>query len=340
MKSYKQALFFQSGSIGDFLMSVYFAENLHESGVAKEVVIFLPRNGKFLSGFVESYPYIRVVEFSRIMALFVLLRYISFRSLVFLQPTLGKLPLRLKFFAWAMSRLPGSVLIGFQDAGPFCKALYSVMLEYDTGKPFLETIKTALRALSIQKISEPGLKVSEDKKVFEKLNVKKPYIFFHPLGFTEKRSFGKDDAAHFIRAILEKHSEWNIIISGSESERQKFEDIAKLSGWESQVIFATGLSVKELASLILGAKLYVGVDTGITHLASLLGALVLCVAHNGTIHWLPFYGARTQVLYRFREDEEAHEGIEYLEKHRSADIKPFGKVPEDAVEKTVFKMLS
>lgn len=321
-------------------MAVFFAENLYESGVVGEAVIFVPRGERFLKGFIDSYPFIRVKPVSRLSAFFVAILHTLPGILVVLPPTPGQLPLRVKFLAWLISRLPGSFLVGFQDKGWFCRGLYSLALPYDTNKPFLETIRRVLDKLGADSAKNPVLRFMPKPEVFGCYGVIAPYIFFHPCGSSKKRSFSKEEATHLIQTIFNAVPECQILISGSLPERVFLEAIAQGSGHRVNISLMVDASARELATLIKSAKLFIGVDTGITHLACFLGAPTLCVAHEGTANWLPFYNSRARILYRLAEDAQAHEGREYLETRRKGNNKPFGRVPEAAVTAVVREMLA
>lgn len=339
LKKYKRAILFQNGSIGDFLMAIFLAENLYRSGVVKEAIIFVPREERFLGGFVEAYPFIRVVRISRAAAVFMAVRCLSPKTLIVLPPTPGMLPLRAKFLAWAMSRFPGSFLVGFQDKGSFCHTLYSLALPYDTNKTFLETMQEMLGKLGADGAKNPDLRLIPAPETLGAYGAILPYIFFHPRGSSEKRSFTKEEAVNLIQSIFDAAPNAHILISGSLSEHDFLEVVALESGNRARISLVVDASARELATLIQGAKLFIGVDTGISHLASFLGVRTLCVAHNGTANWLPFYNPHTRVLYRLAEDTEAHEGREYLEARRKGELKPFGRVPESAIAKVVREML-
>jgi ADP-heptose:LPS heptosyltransferase len=101
---------------------------------------------------------------------------------------------------------------------------------------------------------------------------------------------------------------------------------------KDRIITAVGYSAQEIAALIQSAELYLGIDTGISHLACFLQARVIVVAHSGTAtNWLPFYCPSATVLYRLEEETAVHEGREYLDAHRRGRTKPFGAVSTNAI---------
>ena len=59
---YKNLIYFQNGSIGDFLMTIFFLENIHLNDNSLVLNVVVPKNFYFLQQFLEKYPYINLEE--------------------------------------------------------------------------------------------------------------------------------------------------------------------------------------------------------------------------------------------------------------------------------------
>ena len=95
--------------------------------------------------------------------------------------------------------------------------------------------------------------------------------------------------------LLEKYPQKKIVLSGSREEAvslKKYIDVDT-----QRVICVAGkATVTELICMLKENFLYVGNDTGITHLACMLGVRSIVFAHAGTTKmWLPIYGTYTDV---------------------------------------------
>lgn len=324
---HKGAVLFGSGSIGDFLMFIYLSEMLMRSGSLERITMLVPRNARFLSGLLHEYPYISLAEVSRFKGWGRFCTMLGRPNLVILHPTLGRIPLRVKILAWLLSRTEGSELIGFQDAGPLC-SLYSKTLSYTTDKPYIDTVRDLARAAGSDADRQPPrLRFSPCPDVLETHGLLgKKYVVFHPGASNPRRMFTIDAGAELVAFIRKEYPEMYVVLSGGADESECIRDIMEKAGQE-RVVVAVGTSAKDLASLIQGARLFIGTDTGITHLACFLGAKVLQAAHHGTANWLTFYAQRATVLYRLANEEETHTGEEYLQKHAKGVLRPFGAVP-------------
>jgi ADP-heptose:LPS heptosyltransferase len=337
-----RVVLFQNGSIGDFLMAVYEGEQLYESGVATDVRIVVPRLGSFLQGFVQAYPYICVMEVSR-RAPFTALKLLPLafsRLIAVVPPTVGRHPVLLKSIAWMLTRMPGSRLVGFADRDVRLQSSYDLLLKYDTMAPFIETVHSLLAALGASPSSEaPRLMIEGDPDARSRISLPAvPYVFFHPRGSSEKRSFSAEDATTVSNAVLAR-PDLQVVLSGSAQERFWLEQVRAASREPARIHISAGMNAAQLTDLIRNATLYIGVDTGITHLACFLGARVLVAAHKGTANWLPYYHSGARIIYRLEEDAVAHEDQAYLAAHRDGRLKPFGNVSAEAITAAVGKML-
>ena len=333
-KRFESAILFQNGAIGDFLMAIFLAELLQKSAYVDHVTIVVPRNLNFLKGLIRTYPYISAIEVSRRRGWVQLLKIIRQPCLVILQPTLGEIPLRVKILGWLISRSYGSEFVGFQDKSPVCKALYSKTLVYETDRLYSENIQNIVRSLGAPVLVQaPQLKLTPCLEHIKECGLyQRRYMVFHPGASIRKRSFTAQAVRGVITYVLDKNPEMHVVLSGSGADKRWIEEIRNGIQIKDRIITAIGCSLHKIAALIQSADLYLGIDTGITHLACFLRARVIVAAHSGTAtNWLPFYCPTATVLYRLEEEEEVHQDKAYLDARRRGRVKPFGMVPMNAI---------
>ena len=336
---------FHNGGVGDFLMFIFLAQQLWKSGAASHILIIVPRMGKFLQGFLAQYPYLSLVETSlrHPLGLWNLLSAAGTSTTVIIHPTIGRIPMRLKLFAWLITRARGSRLIGFQDQGLFCQMLYTHVVAYNTNQLYSDTMRDVARlAVGVADEAPPRLKFMPHPQVKERFGlVDTQYVVFHPgAGMSgRKRAFETGAAVEIIQYILKRYPRLSLILSGGSDERSEVERIAAAVG-NPRVTPAISTSAGELATLIQGSRFYIGGDTGPTHLACFLGARVIEVAHRATAHWLAFYHPGATVLYRLVGEEKVHTDAEYFKRHAPGVLRPFGEVPAAAVCEAIERELS
>jgi hypothetical protein len=343
-KPQRQYVLFHNGGLGDFLMFVFLAEQLHAGGKAAHVTIVVPRTATFLSGFVRSYPYLAVVEASlRSPVGFARLLSCALRqTTAVIHPTLGSIPPFVKLFAWLLTRMPGSSLVGFRDMGGLTNLLYTKTLHYDTTKNYADTIRELAEVAGGRPdLNPPRLTFASAPGYLERYGLPKGgYVFFHPgAGMSaRKRSFATDDAVEIIRHLLAHHPGLRVVLSGGPDEKKWVEELAAMVG-DVRVVPLVAAPAEVLATLIQNARLYIGGDTGVTHLACFVGAKVLEVAHNATANWLCFYCPGASVLYRLAQEESVRSDPTYLAAHAKGALRPFAVIPATAVREEITRSL-
>lgn len=342
MKKYTKAILFQNAGVGDFLMALFLAEQLKEQSITDDVRIVVHKGAGFLRGFMGEYPYVSLLEVSlrRPKSLLSLLSLFDARNLVVLPPTIGKFQLKTKFLAWLLAK-PTGTLVGFQDSGALCEALYTKNIPYNIRQRFDTSILDIVRALGISGVHTPArLHIHAEDSIVDQLGLTgKKYVYLHPRGGSERRRLSTDEAKSVVDFILSTSPERFVLVSGAENERQAIEDITRTASDPVRVVQAVGASPEGLAALIQGAELFVGMDTGITHLACLLHKRSLVIAKNATANWLPYYNKNATIIYRFKEDEVSHTDEAYMWAHQKGRLRPFKEVSIRDVNAVLAKML-
>ncbi|KKW37466.1 MAG: hypothetical protein UY86_C0008G0023 [Candidatus Adlerbacteria bacterium GW2011_GWB1_54_7] len=286
MNTPRDIIFFHSGSVGDFLMYLFLAELFYRANPVVRISIVMPRNTSFLRGFLGSYPYVSILEISkwkpwRLLPLFFRSKSIT----VIINPTVGRIPLRAKLLGWFLSRR-GGTLVGFKDKGPLC-GLYSKLLFYDIHKPYHETLIDIVRAFGIEPpLFTPRLAIQSDSDELAERGLKPHrYVVIHPGALAPERSFSPDAVLAMAEAIRVKKPDMDIVVSGGPGDKKLLEEIKTR---DPRVILAMALPALQISAIIKEARLYIGVDTGISHLGGAFGyggqlAAVVCDANNSAI---------------------------------------------------------
>jgi ADP-heptose:LPS heptosyltransferase len=337
----RRAILFHNGAIGDFLMFVFLAEQLQKAGYVDRVTLVGPKNLSFLKGLIGSYPYISAIQLSRYGGGSELLKILGQVSLVIMHPALGRVPARLKLLGWCISRARGVEFIGFREKGCSWNAFYSKTLDYNTDRLYIENIQDIVSALGYSvSVQVPALKIIQDSRpVYASGLNRKRYVVFHPGASAPKRAFSISAARQLVQHVLDRHPAMYLVLSGSNTERNRIENIRSGIRGNERIINALGCPARELAAFIHSAQLFIGTDSGVTHLACFLGVPVIVAAHHGTANWLPFYSPNATVLYRLEEEDTVHHSREYLDAHRRGRLKPFGVVPLGAICEVLDKFL-
>jgi glycosyltransferase involved in cell wall biosynthesis len=316
----ERLVLFHNGSIGDFLMFVYLSERLMQTNRFADVTFYVSKNADALCPLVAAYPYLRVVTIS------VPMHMPCGQKTIIVPPTPGRLPLSLKLYVWLLTFGSGNKSYGFQDSGPLC-SLYTHVRKYDTDKLYIDTLRDLAEDIGAPRdANPPRLAFEADPHVLASYIVAaKRYIIFHPGASNPKRMFSESDAVELVSHLRTRYADYEVLISGGGSEGSLVSAIVQASRSE-HVRALVDVPLSDIAALLQNAALYIGTDTGITHLACFLGTPVLEVAHNATANWLVWYAPQAKVLYRLSGEHESHMGRTYLEAHAHGVLRPFTNV--------------
>lgn len=370
MKNNRPIIYFTNGSIGDFLMSLYFvdlitARPLGSSSVSLDPAfaghretptspmaalnmpntrIITPRNESLFKELAVQYPVIVTECNSRtihgLFNCFMLLPSMLRSNIVVIPLPLESVSFGTRMFAKALSSFPGSNLIGFENNDG--KTLYPDMIASLAAKlGFADDLNAHER---------PRLRFKKDQAILSKYGlIKGEYVILHPCGSNAARTLSADEMISIIRLIHEKSPSLKVVLTGSRKDRAYIEasisgasqinGVSRLS--EFIVNLAGKLSMNELANVIEGSRLFIGVDTGITHVACMLNVKSLVISHAASLlQWLPYYDPNARIIYNVNDcQHDINEGLEHLKRCYGEESRYLLHVPIEIVLKALSESL-
>ena len=292
-KNNKQIILFTYGAIGDFLMLLSACEALHTTAPERPILVLTTRSTKILTELAERYPYVVVRNAKKSATLLRLFKTSFRRTSVLLPPTFGTAPPHFKILGWLVSRMPGSTFIGFQDKG--ATWMFTTTLPYDTSIPYYETLTGAVQRIEPRLVtSVPHFSFTPEPNVLDQYQLTKgAYIVVHPFASNEKRGLPPARWEELFMHLAKRFTPDQILISGSGAD---LDEAVRLARTHATVI-AGKVTLHELATLINASALFIGVDTGITHLACMLHARSVVLGNQSNPSWLPYYNERARILF-------------------------------------------
>jgi len=142
-----------NGSIGDFLMAIFFFESIKENNDLS-FFIATPKNIKNFKELAECYPRISIVP-----SKFSLFHFLFQRNIMITTPTPGKHPFWLELFGFLLTRVPGGTFVGFSKR----KYFYNLNLPFDNSKLFIDSILEIPSKVGLA-FSKPVLKLSYSRR--------------------------------------------------------------------------------------------------------------------------------------------------------------------------------
>ncbi|MCA9353478.1 hypothetical protein KC842_01225 [Candidatus Nomurabacteria bacterium] len=270
--------------------------------------------------FLSEYPHIKLLSYPHD-----LFNFLFKKNIVITPPTFTRLPWHQKFSSWIISRNFQSKLFGFDDSSKINSFIYNKVVSFRTDILYIESL--------FYLAEKTGISFSRNNMFLKTKNIsyfeKKPYIVFHPFGASAGRSLIDEKLKSVFFFIKNNFPNYDIYITGSSEDTKKLEVIEGCDFFDF-----TGKDIDAVTQLIKESNFFIGVDTGITHLANILDKRTLVLAENGTPHWLPFYNKKATILYKIKDDIVGT-SREVLEEKRNGRIRFLEKIPLNDIEEQI-----
>lgn len=301
-KKYDNVFIFTNGAIGDFLMAGLCADSVGKLLPESDITIITPRNISILRELFPAYPHIKVVEVNRrnfLHAPKMLACAAWQKNLVVNQGVFKKTPFFVSLLTCLLVLRPGSVHLHFLQKASQRKPKEEGIIVFDYHLPVYENLTRLIRAHGIAISSAvPPYHFISIPNIFERYGITRgSYIVIHPCASSFSRSLPASRWANIFRYIEQNFPETKILVTGSKQDSLFIQKIFDAGVPASSVTNLAGkLSMMELVNIIDGSSGYVGVDTGITHLAGVLQKRSVVIGNLSNPCWLPSYNKNTLIL--------------------------------------------
>jgi hypothetical protein len=290
-KTFPTIIYFQTGTVGDFLMALHFADQVKKSAelqnkACPRIVIPVRRNAMFLRQLSVEYKHVQVVPFSNkelIAGLQTLLSQPGPR-LAITWSTLGWVPLRLKIIARLVAGFRGT-LAGFEDGYHVNTILYNQLWKFDHTIPMHQSMCLLAERIGYEApCVPPALCLSVKSK-------KGDYILFHIFPAEPSRTWAAARWNSFLKKARAQWPDTPFIFSGAPSDRSFIE--SAMSDISLSENMAGKYNAAELVGAVDGARVVVTVDTGAAHIAAFRRRPLVVVGTNRTPFWWATYSPNT-----------------------------------------------
>jgi ADP-heptose:LPS heptosyltransferase len=289
----KQVIFLALGPIGEALMMLAVLAEVAAKNPDMQIRVLARRNAALIRALAAHYPSFYIDDISTTGSALRTITRMQKNTTIVIQPTFGTHTILIKGLAALWSLVPGVQTLGFRDHGWF--APYDVTRLCDFNSRYIDNIRMLLTDGGIDTNplgTAPLLSLSSRPPVEFALPTE-PFIIIHAFASNDMRSLPPHRWKELVNVLNIRYPKARIVITGSEADRAKAQ---QWFGSEGTVFIACGLAMPEITYLIEHAVLYIGVDTGITHLAGVLRKQSVVIGNNSNPLWLPTYNPNAQVL--------------------------------------------
>jgi ADP-heptose:LPS heptosyltransferase len=308
MKNNYNFLAFTFGPIGDTLMMLALFDDILSIDSNAKFTIISRRNIGLIRDLAQKYDAVEVKEIpSGLKSVPFYLSLLSRRQILLALGVAGAYSVRIKLFFLALSLLPGNKTLGFNDRGADTRGWLPLdrVLQFDGNHLIIDNFRRLLEDIYPEelhaKISGRPPHVALATSLPQLFTLQRgSYIASNYFSNISLRSLPLHRLIELTACIVRKFPSYKVVLLGGPADAAAIE---KISREVPSTIPMPGLLLTEAAGVIDRAALYVGVDTGITHLACIMQQKSVVIRHNRFPTWSPTYNPSARELVNSRRCE-------------------------------------
>jgi ADP-heptose:LPS heptosyltransferase len=199
----------------------------------------------------------------------------------------GTYPTSIKLFM-RLIKMRGA-LIAFRDR----KGFPSDGLAFDSSIPYIENLRRALATVGIKTSAPWTSPVLRLQSQTSSAVPAAPFILIHPFAANPVRSLPPARWRELMHELVQRYPRFSFLINASGSDVTA---AYRMADGLNTVSVLENPEVLELAGAIENAALYIGVDTGPTHLAGVLQQKTVEIGNQSNPTWLATYNPNAMIL--------------------------------------------
>lgn len=303
------------GPLGDTLMSLALFDDIVRVHPDAELVILTRRSAAMVRALASEYKGVQVVEVQNSIRTLVTFAWLLLRrnsTLLMLGLSSAPLSGHLRVFLRVFAMVPGNTSVGFYDPA------LDVVLEYRVTERIYQNFRRMLpHAIKGWKgtLRLPSLNLPHKEPTSFPYGAGE-FVVFHLFGTSIRHALPPKRWRALLEHMHKTHPSLGLVLTGTAAEREAIEAVS--AGLPVHVVISA--SMPELVWIVDNAALYVGIDTGVTHVAGLLQQKSLIVRHCSDPSWIPDYNPNSRILLNSAHctpDDPSHcvmveeEGVQY-----------------------------
>lgn len=315
------------GAIGDALLGVHIGRTLAAAAPGESLTLISTRVNPFVRDLLSPLPFVSYIEMPknspRSWAALPRLAARP-RHIAVCQPLVSHLPLWWSIILRAATVRRNSRTVYCVANGALSAAGMTVdEISYNTDTD-------AMFGLAPKIVTAWGLPAAAMRPELDPLayraapppEITRPYLVLHFFGGIQNRTVLVAQARRVIEELSKKFSAYTLVLTCAKAEYAHAKQMAE--GLKVQI--CCDLAAPAVVRLLADASAYVGVDTGITHIACHVGTPAVILGHAANLAWMPYYAQRAEILLEGATKEDPY--------------RPIREVPVEAILEGLDRMLN
>jgi ADP-heptose:LPS heptosyltransferase len=296
------------GQIGNGIMIASLFAELLEKNPHLRIVWAEQRNAEALADIAKAYPAITVVSIpdnqgEACAIIDAHLKNKSKKPVVVVPPIIAvtgnaSQPVHITNLA-KIYEIRGDKVIEFRHPtrDPTWRHLSCTLVHYDDDVRYIDNLRGAMELAGLQTnpIGSPPRMEFDTLIPYNFPFREKPYFVIHAFGQgTTLKSMPIRRWRDVIWNLQQSYRSYSIVVTGAKDDGPYIKEM--VAGYKN-VFPAIDLPLREIAGIIDGAQLYIGIDTGPTHIAGVLGKPSVVIASQHDPVWLPDYNPNAVMVW-------------------------------------------
>jgi ADP-heptose:LPS heptosyltransferase len=288
-RAFNRLFILSYGAIGDFCVLLYFLEHLHRGLPGMQLEVLATRNEKLLREMSAAHPYVRITGIRSPSLLVLFIRSFYERNAFVVPPTFFDVPAFASFLARAFTLRGRS--IGFESKARTPR--YDIVLPFEKRDQFYKNFWPLLGFFGLPLGGPFRLTFIKDESPVASLG--RGYIVLAPFASNPSKSLPPERWIDLLGFLGRSYPDRTAVVLGAPGDAATAEKWAFRSGHPSAKVMC-GLPFAQTAAIIAHTKCFIGVDSGLTHVAGVQEVPTVAIENLRTIMWLPRYNPKAVIL--------------------------------------------
>ena len=258
------------GAIGDAVLASAIIHDLRREYPSARITAFVSAANSGILDLLEGPDAVVVTPLSRPLRAISILREVKFDVLI----DTAQWP---RISAVLAALAAAGYTIGFQTPRQFRHRAYDAAVPHSAQRHELDNFRALLGSLGIAGQALPRFR----RELFEQaaLHHRPPYIVLHPWAAGYKSRFREWPAENWLRlASMAMHRGYRVVVTGGPQDAERSQALVAALGNPSDMeVLAGRASLRDTTLALINARAVVAVNTGIMHIAALLGVPTLAL---------------------------------------------------------------
>lgn len=290
MQTFTTLFILSYGAVGDFCIHLFFLDRAHRANPHARYIVLATRNAPLLREMAVEYPFVEVRQITLRNVLILFLSTCLKKKVFVMPPSFFPVP-RFAIFLAKLLTLYRGTLAGFTNKNSSLPL--DITIEFNPTTLFYKNFSHMLVALGLPPDDSFTLSFAQDTSVLASLS--KRYVAIAPFGSNVSKSLPPERWVALLEFLNKQYPEYAVALLGAPQDAETAAAFVARAEHTNAVVLC-GVSFAKVAAVIAHSTCFVGIDSGLTHVAGVMQVVTVAIENLKTVTWLPQYNPNVVIL--------------------------------------------